>query len=79
MAQGTVMRMRSQMGWGKYAGKTVAWIFDNDPNYLRWCYFNLKKCRWKGSVDDGESVCLKLGLRQDIRFEDRKKHYNINQ
>jgi hypothetical protein len=67
----TVMRLRSTVGWGKYHGKSVQWILDNDPEYLKWCYFNLKEANLK------KEVCDKLGLDSGIAFHKRKKENEI--
>jgi hypothetical protein len=52
----TVMRLKNEngnssvVGWGKYEGRTVQWILDNDPDYLKWCYYNLKNANLKPDV-----------------------------
>jgi hypothetical protein len=67
---GTIMRLRSVVGWGKYYGKSVNWILENDPEYLKWCYFNLKAARLQ------KDVCDKLGLDSGIAFNKRKEYYH---
>ena len=62
----TVMRLRSVVGWGKYNGKSIQWILDNDPEYLKWCYYNLKEAHLK------KEVCEKLGLDAGVAFNKRK-------
>lgn len=57
----------SQMGWGKYSGKDVKWVFENDPDYLRWVYFNLKSVHMK------KDICDALGLDSSTPFNKRKK------
>ncbi len=66
---GTVMRLRSVINWGKYYGKSVQWILDNDPEYLKWCYYNLQKAHLK------KEVCDKLGLDSGIPFHKRKSSF----
>lgn len=68
--RGTVMRLRSVINWGKYYGKSVQWRYDNDPDYLKWCYFNLEKAHLK------KEVCELLGLDSGIAFHKRKQFYN---
>jgi len=63
----TVMRLRSVINWGKYYGKSVQWILDNDPDYLVWCYYNLAEANIK------KEVCEKLGLDSGIAFNKRKE------
>lgn len=68
----TVLRLKneagnsSQIGWGKYAGKNVQWVLDNDPEYLRWVYYNLKSAHMK------KDICEALGLDCSIPFNKRK-------
>lgn len=57
----------SQIGWGKYRTKTVKWVFENDPEYLIWCYYNLRNAHLK------KDICDKLGLDSGIEFTQRKK------
>lgn len=73
----TVLRLKnaqgnsSVIGWGKYYNKNVQWILDNDPEYLRWVYFNLKEVRMKGDL------CEALKLNPSIAFEKRKQYYSL--
>ena len=67
---GTVMRLKSVIVWGKYYGKSVQWILDNDPEYLKWCYYNLEKAHLK------KEVCEKLGLDSGVPFHKRKMSLN---
>lgn len=73
----TILRLKnvkgnsSVIGWGKYANRNVEWVLQNDPDYLRWVYFNLKAARMKGDL------CAALQLDPCIAFKNRKKHYGI--
>lgn len=68
----TVMRLNnengnsSQIGWGKYSGKDVKWVLENDPAYLRWVYYNLRSVQMK------KDLCDALGLDASIPFKKRK-------
>lgn len=56
----------SQIGWGKHRTKDVKWILENDPEYLRWIYYNLKAVQMK------KDLCDALGLDAGIAFHKRK-------
>ncbi len=56
----------SQIGWGKYHGKDVKWVLENDPNYLKWVYYNLKAVHMK------KDICDALGLDSGVSFHKRK-------
>lgn len=57
----------SQIGWGKYRGKDVKWVLENDPDYLRWVYYNLQSAHMK------KDLCEALGLDCSIPFHKRKQ------
>ena len=71
----TVLRLRNEkgnssiIGWGKYKNRSVEWILENDPDYLRFLYFNLRNAHLK------KDVCDALGLDAGISFHKRKEHY----
>ncbi len=68
----TILRLKnengnsSQIGWGRYSTKNVQWILDNDPEYLRWVYYNLKAVHMK------KDICEALGLDSSTPFHKRK-------
>lgn len=37
-----VFNLNSLILWGKYTGKTIQWIVDNDPQYIVWIAKNMK-------------------------------------
>lgn len=40
-----------KMSWGKYKDKSVSWIFENDPKYLRWIILNVHNIKITFSKD----------------------------
>lgn len=68
----TILRLKndngnpSQIGWGKYGGKDVKWVLENDPDYLKWVYYNLKAVHMK------KDICEALGLDSGVQFHLRK-------
>jgi hypothetical protein len=46
------IQFKERFNFGKYKGKEVKWVIENDPQYYKWCLDNVKKFKtsihWKG-------------------------------
>lgn len=54
------------INWGKYTGKDFEWVLTNDPEYLKWCYYNIKN-------PIPEKILSALGLELGLTFKQRKE------
>ena len=69
------------LSFGKYQGKTILWVLDNDPSYLVWCCENVINFRMPETVKkellkqyDG----FKYGMRESKRHDSMVKHLMHN-
>ncbi len=65
--------------FGKYKGLTLAEIHRENPNYIRWCFFNAEKIAFEDHVFQHYNIKGENGeiLSCKVKFNDRIDHYAI--
>lgn len=72
-----VKLIKPKFAFGKYKGKTVAWVFKQDPDYIVWCYRTVSRSYWpKGFDEELFNRALGITEKKNSQIGRGRRHFN---